>query len=145
MKCKTCNDTKAVFKEGSAFKEQCSDCKTPENLNKENLFNELFSAFPATALKFHAWIDDYKEEVKWDSLFNSHLVKRGFNDSGSPYRVQAPKFHELPFDMQKGILLRFLCEVYPKSSQQYINRNKMAEILTRSFNVIELTLTDYNN
>lgn len=69
-----------------------------ENLNKENLFNELFEKHPKGTKHFCDWVDGYKKRVGWNALFGDSF--------GNP----APKFHDLPFDFQVGIILRFILE-----------------------------------
>lgn len=78
-----------------------------ENLNKENFFNEMESRYPAAMQHFHDFIDEYKASVNWDKLFS---VK---------YQVIEPeredvhyKFHDLPFEMQFGIISKFMVQVW---------------------------------
>jgi hypothetical protein len=70
-----------------------------ENLTKENFFNELHDQYPEAVEHFCKWIDEYKREVNWDTLFGGDLVR-------------APKFHEIPFEMQNGIIARFELELF---------------------------------
>jgi len=80
-----------------------------ENLGKENLWNELHDKFPDAVDHFCKWIDKYKKEVNWNVLFNE-------SDNGAP----APKFHDLPFEMQTGILARYELECfYAGEKSQY--------------------------
>lgn len=48
---------------------------------------------------FCIWIDFYKSSVDWDDLFG---------DSWKD--VSTPKFHDIPFEMQFGIILAFFAE-----------------------------------
>lgn len=76
-----------------------------ENLNKENFWNAAKEAFPLAVEAFCKWIDEYKAEVKWNELFNA----------GNPLgegQVQAPKFHDLPYEMQAGIMNKFFIELF---------------------------------
>lgn len=70
---------------------------TLTNLNKENFFNALMESNPKATKEFCDWIDKYKETVNWQHLFATG-PRRDF------------KFHHLPFDMQIGILLRYIEE-----------------------------------
>ncbi len=73
-----------------------------ENLNKENFWNEMQKKYPNAMGEFCNWIDIYKKENNWDSLFNAGLMV--------PIRGQsvAPKFHDLPLAMQMGIINEFI-------------------------------------
>jgi len=64
------------------------------NLNKENFFNDLQQKFPKAMKHFCDWVDEYKEEVKWLEMFSGNI-----------------KFHDIPYDMQVGVLLRYLSEI----------------------------------
>lgn len=75
-----------------------------ENLNKENFFNDLQQRFPKAMEHFCKWIDKYKEENSWDELFNDGKAWAGGV-------TIAPKFHDLPYDMQVGVILRYVSEV----------------------------------
>lgn len=84
-----------------------------KNLNKENFWNALHDKHPQAVDKFCKWIDQYKLEVGWEALF------------GNCFPTQDKiKFHDIPFDMQRGILTRFFEEVidneYPRHKQQAI-------------------------
>lgn len=51
--------------------------------------------------RFCEWIDHYKKNIKWDNIFNTgspHYARMGWHD---------PKFHDLPLELQAGILLHF--------------------------------------
>lgn len=65
-----------------------------ENLNKENFWNALHDQYPEAVERFCKWIDDYKKEVGWSDLF------------------QGQKFHDIPFEMQNGIIARFELELF---------------------------------
>lgn len=70
-----------------------------ENLTKENFFNELGVKDPALLRTFCTWIDQYKIENNWEETFKRSIY-------GSELRT--PKFHEIPFDIQIGIIAKFL-------------------------------------
>jgi hypothetical protein len=65
------------------------------NLNKENFWNPLKEKYPEAVEHFCNWIDEYKKEVGWEKIFGAHV-----------------KFHDLPYDMQNGILARFDLEKF---------------------------------
>lgn len=64
-----------------------------ENLNKE-FFNELRTKFPSEMKHFDTWLGKYKSEVKWNLLFFDHTP-----------------FCEIPFDMQAGVIWKYLAEI----------------------------------
>ena len=65
------------------------------NLNKENFWNALKEQYPEAVEHFCNWIDAYKNEVGWDALFAPGI-----------------KFHDIPYDMQNGIIARFDLEKF---------------------------------
>lgn len=67
-----------------------------QNINKENFFNKLQIDFPKGMEHFCNWIDKYKEDVQWNLIFNEHLNI---------------KFHDIPFEMQFGILMKYMTEI----------------------------------
>lgn len=79
----------------------------PLSLTKENFWNEMYEKYPDAMKTFCAWIDEYKERVKWDSLF--------YNESDDFYEYAVKgrriKYHDLPIAMQIGIFLQFVSEV----------------------------------
>lgn len=62
------------------------------NLNKKNFFNEIERSLPEVFYDFSRWIDEYKVNVEWELLFGSR------------------KFHDIPFEMQEGVLKRYFRE-----------------------------------
>lgn len=72
------------------------------NLNKENFWNAMHDECPEAVEKFCVWIDDYKLLVGWRGLFGDKV-----------------KFHDLPYEMQMGIMNRFFIEVFA-SREEYI-------------------------
>lgn len=74
-----------------------------ENLNKENFWNALHEKCPDAMEHFMKWIDDYKKEIGWDGLFASGWA--------NPLNYHI-KFHDIPFEMQNGIIARYELEVY---------------------------------
>jgi len=68
-----------------------------QNLNKENFWNDLKKKYPDAVDHFCKWIDEYKKEVDWNNLFGNNM---------SQLNPQI-KFHDLPIDMQNGIIARY--------------------------------------
>lgn len=66
-----------------------------KGLSKEKFWNSLRDIYPEAVDHFCKWVDKYKEEVEWNSLF-----------------VPGIKFHDLPYDMQNGIIARFDLECF---------------------------------
>jgi hypothetical protein len=73
------------------------------NLDKENFWNPLKEKYPEAIEHFCNWIDEYKKEVGWNQLFGEHI-----------------KFHDLPYDMQNGILARFDLEKFNGKNQAQV-------------------------
>ncbi len=73
-----------------------------QNLTKENFFNEMMALCPEAVEYFCRWIDEYKKEVNWDKLFPPPRDPR----------IHGVKFHDLPFEMQNGIIARFELELF---------------------------------
>lgn len=72
-----------------------------ESLN-ENFWNDLKSKYPNEMKVFYDWIDEYKQKVEWNKLFNHgspHYAAMGWHN---------PKYHDLPIAMQVGIFMQFL-------------------------------------
>jgi hypothetical protein len=81
-----------------------------ENLNKENFWDDIKERYPQAVELFCNWIDKYKEEVGWDRLFaNGQYFMEPERNGG--HRIDT-KFHDLPFEMQNGILARFDIECF---------------------------------
>jgi len=78
-----------------------------QNLTKENFFNALREKCPLAVDYFCQWIDNYKKENNWDELFNGNIQQQ------YPLMpTESPKFHELPFEFQNGIIARFELETF---------------------------------
>lgn len=73
------------------------EIKEGDNLNKENFFNLCQQCCPLAMGAFCKWIDAYKIGVDWKELFAERV-----------------KFHDIPFEMQVGILVSFFHEVDPE-------------------------------
>lgn len=63
------------------------------NLNLKNFFNPAKQHCPISVGAFCSFVDRYKKQVDWKSIF--------FGDI---------KFHDIPFDLQVGIIWRFFKE-----------------------------------
>jgi hypothetical protein len=74
----------------------------PENLTKENFWNEMKEKYPDAMAIFCDWIDRYKRAVDWDNLFNAGLPDTTGKMS------EAPKYHQLPIHLQFGIWVCFI-------------------------------------
>jgi hypothetical protein len=82
-------------------------------LTKEHFWDKVLDESPIVMNKFLFYIDDFKKAINWDQLFNSGadtgMLKRGENGYGHKKVLTiAPKFHDLPFCMQKGVIENFL-------------------------------------
>lgn len=101
-----------------------------ESLTKDNFWNALMESHPKATKEFCDWIDDYKKEVDWKTLFYT------------PNSVQHRdvKFHDVPIDMQLGIILWYLemKEGETFNREQYIQY--MRERITDFFIDREITL-----
>jgi mRNA-degrading endonuclease HigB of HigAB toxin-antitoxin module len=89
-----------------------------ENLTKENFFNEAMEKYPKATKLFCEWIDEYKKAVGWQKLFNRAFnqsnIKRAGNGEIYSTDFSTPKFHDLPYEMQQGIWIRFANETLNK-------------------------------
>lgn len=74
-----------------------------ENLGKENFWNEMERLYPKAVDVFKKWIDGYKRRVGWVEQFGPSV-----------------KFHDLPYELQMGIMNRFFIETYA-GEKEYIN------------------------
>lgn len=74
-----------------------------ENLSKANFWDHIEKTYPDSFKLFSTWVDKYKKEVNWDKLFNSDSNYQNADGKNAP----APKFHDLPFEFQNGIIARF--------------------------------------
>lgn len=80
--------------------------KPGQNLNKDNFWNFVEECAPYTFHRFSEWIDRYKEsefvlsngkKINWDGLFGNNTPT-----------VDKIKFHDVPFEMQLGVITHFL-------------------------------------
>jgi hypothetical protein len=61
-----------------------------QNITNAFFWNALKVQYPEAVQLFNKWVDDYKKEIGWD-----RYIKPGV------------KFHDLPFELQNGIIARF--------------------------------------
>ncbi len=82
-----------------------------ENLNKENFWNKIEQEYPDALAHFNQWFKQYQAEINWNNLF------RTYRDP----RILGIQFHDLPFEMQNGILARYELEMYnePGGKEKY--------------------------
>lgn len=78
-----------------------------ENFNKNNLFDSLYETQPKAMKLFCDWIDEYKKECEWLDIFAIGV-----------------KFHDIPIEMQLGILLRFFSEMTKKYQSEIYNEDE---------------------
>jgi hypothetical protein len=81
-----------------------------DNLNKQNFWNDLKIKCPNAVAHFCIWIDQYKLVTDWNKLFNEKTIPPPINGY-SDIVLKAPKFHDLPVEMQLGILIRYFHSV----------------------------------
>ena len=79
-----------------------------DNLGKENFWNEMEEIYPFAVDVFKGWIDRYKKAIGWNELF-----------------VDKVKFHDLPYEMQMGMMNRFFIETYA-GEKEYADPEKAA-------------------
>ncbi len=73
-------------------------------ITKDMFWDFIEKKYPKTFKIFGDWIDDYKKENNWLTLFNDSQLFI------SDVQTIAPKFHELPTAMQFGIIIQFAQE-----------------------------------
>jgi hypothetical protein len=71
------------------------------NLGKENFWNPMREKFPLAVEAFCKWIDEYKKIVDWENVIGAKV-----------------KFHDLPYEMQMGIMNRYFIEMFA-SKEEY--------------------------
>lgn len=81
-----------------------------EGLTKENFFNELHAKYPKGLQVFCDWIDEHKKKNNWNELFNVDIITHPGNYPLTKSITTHPKFHDLPYAMQLGIILQFMQE-----------------------------------
>lgn len=93
------------------------------NLNKENFFDAMLEKYPKAMQDFRNWIDEYKFQVNWSSLFNEQEIRTDtyYHD------IQAPKFHDLPYELQYGIIVKYCTEKFGED-ESWIPMDIMREL-----------------
>lgn len=82
-------------------------------LTRENFWDEMEQKYPKAMSHFKQWIDQYKSEHDWNTLFNTGYIKFTEEIAIESDLLQeiktsvAPKYHELPIAMQYGIFIEF--------------------------------------
>jgi len=76
-------------------------------LTREGFWDKLIVTCPDSVQSFCNWIDEYKQAVLWNQLFNSDSDYQ--NADGK--NAQAPKLHDLPFPLQYGILCEYFSDL----------------------------------
>lgn len=61
-----------------------------ENKQRPAFWDDIEKQCPAVMQHFGKWIDEYKRKMDWDKLFAAGI-----------------KFHDLPKEMQQGVLIKF--------------------------------------
>lgn len=75
--------------------------------------------YPKAMANFKTWIDRYKSEHDWDTLFNADFIKFTKEQKKGEDLVQniissvIPKYHELPIAMQFGIFMEYQYYIGP--------------------------------
>ena len=117
-----------------------------ENLNNQNYFTPEWKAkYPLASEHFCKWIDEYKKRVNWNLLFNHDCIDIHSGKEEDTYTV-APKFHDLPIEMQVGILMQWTveaekCPRYLHITLHYgLNVNSIVEKLDEVFRLFEIDL-----
>jgi hypothetical protein len=80
-----------------------------KNLSKTEFWDPAKDKFPNAVEAFCKWIDEYKEMVGWNGLFGVHETSV---DGRLVCVGVAPKFHDIPYEMQMGIMNRFFIEMF---------------------------------
>ena len=107
------------------------------NLSKENYFDAVKEKYPDAFADFSKWIDEYKKLVDWERLFNygsPHYAKMGWHN---------PKFHELPMEMQFGILARYKMERSTSTDMSaYLNQYAAQDLMDSTTNMFKIIQHD---
>lgn len=106
--------------------------KLNQTLTKENFWNAIFSDYPKACQIFCDWIDEYKKSVEWDAVFRANEI------------CIAPKFHEIPYEMQQGIWITFVVQTLPDFFEQpeYQYSGDLEEDIKEVFAEIEKSINE---
>jgi hypothetical protein len=119
--------------------------KVKQTLTKENFWDGMTVRFPKSMKMFGKWIDDYKKEVDWNSLFNAWVLTYPAADGKeSTILSLAKKFHEIPYAMQQGIWIEFAKEFFNRCgrSSDYDYIMDLADDVQEKFAWIESLLNE---
>lgn len=82
-------------------------------LTKEVFWDIIEKECPTSFKKFSQYIDDFKKSCDWGNLFNQGYGKFEWVDDntvskgGRTVYAKIPKFHDIPFLLQKGVIENF--------------------------------------
>lgn len=104
-----------------------------DNLNKENFFNRMEELYPEAMADFKEWIDAYKLKVDWDDIFNGNQIAN--EDTGERFKEidMVPKFHDIPFEMQLGIIIAYASERVERKPNDTFTIDVFKEVLPDMF------------
>lgn len=107
-----------------------------KSLTKETFWNKMMEDFPNATKLFCKWIDEYKEAVGWNGLFNDGV---DYKDGQAYFKTSSPKYHDLPYAMQQGIWISFCFDQLHKYFEQpeYEPESDFAEEVKNVFAEIE--------
>lgn len=94
-----------------------------ENLSLDNTWNRMKELYPLAMEAFLKWIDEYKVQVDWNWLFGFSCS----SSSGCGGHTEIPKFHDLPLEMQAGIIAKWLSIVKQNNEGANFNPNWLFE------------------
>lgn len=89
-----------------------------ESLTKENFWDALEKECPDSVKEFCTWIDEYKKKNNWDDLFNKNYRMEGM-------KFRGVKFHDIPIEMQSGILMKYGNKVYGEGDSFFTDLHKL--------------------
>lgn len=73
------------------------------------LWDVLTDRYPIAVEHFKKYIDDYKGKVIWDQIFDPNY---SYNKKHNlPTNLNSPKFHNLPIELQVGVVIMFISEM----------------------------------
>lgn len=87
-----------------------------EGLTLDNYWNLVKDKYPDQLRHFTDWVDDYKRNSEWSSLFRDGV-----------------KFHELPLELQAGIICLYINSFYTVDEINPIDRNELTWELNNLF------------
>lgn len=133
-----------------------------ENISKAE-FDEIGAKYPLAYQHFHTWIDSYKASVNYNEMFGDfgkpilHIKGevKDFDNSQVGHIIQVsncdyeivklhsvPKVHELPFEMQFGILAKFMIEILQDNHLLLqLDKDIFKRLLKKVFHILNTRLT----